>query len=74
MNAANPPPAFTLQDVPDYPARLEVECPHQRSRGLALVKWWLLAIPHFLIIAVSWTRAGRSGACINDGEPPRSVG
>jgi hypothetical protein len=45
-------PPFTLRDVPDYPARLEVEYPQSLSRGLVLVKWWLLALPHLLIVAV----------------------
>jgi len=45
-------PPFTLRDVPDYPGRLEVEYPQSLSRGLVLVKWWLLALPHYLIIGV----------------------
>jgi hypothetical protein len=45
-------PPFTLEDVPDYPARLEVEYPERLSRPQALVKWWLLAIPHYLVVAV----------------------
>jgi hypothetical protein len=45
-------PPFTLADVPDYPARLDVVYPESLSRGLALVKWWLLALPHYLIVGV----------------------
>jgi hypothetical protein len=45
-------PPFTLADVPDYPARLDVEYPQALSRGLVLVKWWLLALPHYLIVGV----------------------
>jgi hypothetical protein len=36
----------------DYPARLDVAYPEQLSRGLVLVKWWLLAIPHYIIVGL----------------------
>jgi hypothetical protein len=45
-------PPFALADAPDYPARLEVAYPPALSRGLVLVKWWLLALPHYLVVGV----------------------
>lgn len=45
-------PPFTLSPALDYPATLHVAYPETLSRGLVLVKWWLLAIPHYLVIGV----------------------
>lgn len=44
-------PPFTLART-DYPADFDVDYPERLSRGLVLVKSWLLAIPHLLIISV----------------------
>ena len=44
-------PPFSLAEVPDYPAHLEVAYPERLSRGLIFVKW-LLAVPDFLVLAV----------------------
>jgi Domain of unknown function (DUF4389) len=44
-------PPFTLREAPDYPATLQIAYPEHLSRGLVLVKWWLLALPHYLVIA-----------------------
>jgi hypothetical protein len=44
-------PPFTLAAT-DYPAALDIAYPASLSRGLVLVKWWLLAIPHYLIVGV----------------------
>src|SRR4051812_18948552 len=44
-------PPFSLGEEPDYPATLDIAFPQRLSRGLALVKWWLLAIPHYMVLA-----------------------
>jgi hypothetical protein len=45
-------PPFSLGQEPDYPATLDVAYPQRLSRGLVLVKWWLLAIPHYLVVGL----------------------
>ncbi|WP_020576627.1 DUF4389 domain-containing protein [Actinopolymorpha alba] len=45
-------PPFKLQSDPNYPADLWIDYPERLSRGLIFVKWWLLAIPHYLVISI----------------------
>ena len=45
-------PPFSLDPDSSYPADLAIDYPQRLSRGLVLVKWWLLAIPHYLIVAL----------------------
>ena len=45
-------PPFSLGHEPDYPATLEIAYPERLSRGLVLIKWWLLAIPHYLVLSI----------------------
>src|ERR1700746_2188553 len=56
-------PPLRLEGEPDSPATLDVAYPERLSRGLVLVKWWLLAIPQYAIVAVfaggaAYTRPG----------------
>jgi hypothetical protein len=43
-----PPFSFDGQ----YPADLEIDYPATLSRGKVLIKWWLLALPQYLIVAI----------------------
>lgn len=64
-------PPFSLAGDDTYPADLDVDYPATLHRGLVLVKWWLLAIPHYLIIG------GLTGAAwvvdYDDGGSPASA-
>ena len=56
-------PPFSLK-AGDYPADLEVVYPEKLSRGLVLVKWWLLAIPQYLVVGIfqgGWGGRGGGG-------------
>jgi hypothetical protein len=61
-------PPFTLGAAPDYPARLDLAYPERLSRGLVLVKWWLLAIPQYVVVGIfvggTATVATRNGALV----------
>ena len=45
-------PPFSFEAEVDYPATLDVPYPEHLSRGLVLVKWWLLAIPQYVVVAI----------------------
>jgi len=46
-------PPFTLK-AGGYPADLDIPYPERLTSGLVLVKWWLLAFPHYIIISFFW--------------------
>lgn len=54
-------PPFALRPDPSYPADFAVDYPERLSRPLVLVKWWLLAIPHYLVVALFAGGLGFSG-------------
>jgi hypothetical protein len=55
-------PPFSLEPDGNYPADLTIQYPATLSRGLVLVKWWLLAIPHYVIVGIF--QGGRSGGLV----------
>ena len=59
-------PPFTLGPAPDYPATLDIVYPEQLSRGLVLVKWWLLAIPQYLVVGLLLGGGGAASAGWDD--------
>jgi hypothetical protein len=59
-------PPFTLADVPDYPARLEIDYPQQLNRWLPLVKW-LLAFPHYLLVGALFGSGYVVATSVQDG-------
>src|SRR5205823_4822497 len=45
-------PPFSLKSDPDYPADLTVQYPDSLSKGTTFVQWWILAVPHYLVVAI----------------------
>jgi roadblock/LC7 domain-containing protein len=52
MRESYPPFSFTTsaQDDGIDPAWLSIDYPQELNRWLVLVKWWLLAIPHYIVL------------------------
>jgi hypothetical protein len=55
-------PPFTLKSDASYPADFDVDYPERLSRGLVLVKSWLLAIPQLIIAGILVGGFGVHGA------------
>ena len=67
-------PPFSLRDVPEYPAHLDIDYPEHLSRGLVLVKWWLLAIPHYIVLGLLLGGGGYAARADDTGGSPGLIG
>ena len=62
-------PPFSLRPNSEYSADSQVDYPQRLHRGVVGIKWWLLAIPHYLVL-IAFSTGGGQG----DGQRRRELG